>query len=97
MKALLVIDMPTACCRCKLFTFATPDDFDSTDTYCKVCGFRNDDGIHTRPDWCPLRPIDLDAIEDENPYKIVGRSETYNQYNEGWCDAINRIRGELYL
>ena len=44
-----------------------------------------------------LRPIDLDAIEEENPYKIIGKSETYSQYNEGWCDAIYRVRRELGL
>ena len=46
---------------------------------------------------CPLKSIDLDAIEEENPYRIIGQRETYSQYNEGWQDVIGRIRRELGL
>lgn len=29
------------------------------------------------------------------PYKVPGDYDTYNQYNEGWSDACDYIRGEL--
>ena len=37
----------------------------------------------------------LNKIEAEHPYKVPGDYDTYSQYNEGWCDAIDRVRGEL--
>ena len=37
----------------------------------------------------------LDKIEAEHPYKVSGDHGTYGQYNEGWSDAIDRMRGEL--
>lgn len=39
----------------------------------------------------------LDKIEAEHPYKIPGDYDTYSQYNEGWSDAIDRVRGELFI
>ena len=44
-----------------------------------------------------LKQIDLDAIEDEHPYRIPGDRDSYCQYNEGWEDAVNRIRMEFDL
>ena len=37
----------------------------------------------------------IDRIGAENPYKIPGMPETYEKYNEGWCDACDRISGEI--
>ena len=37
----------------------------------------------------------LDKLEAEHPYKVPGNYDTYSQYNEGWSDAIDRVRGEL--
>ena len=44
-----------------------------------------------------MRTIDmiLDMIEKEHPYKVPGNHNTYSQYNEGWQDAIDRVRGKL--
>lgn len=44
-----------------------------------------------------MRTIDmiLDIIETEHPYKVPGKRDTYSQYNKGWSDAIDRMRGEL--
>lgn len=45
--------------------------------------------------WVPeVRKI-LDKIEAEHPYKVPGNHNTYSQYNEGWQDAIDRVRGKL--
>lgn len=35
----------------------------------------------------------IDEIENEHQYKIYGNRETYSQYNEAWCDALDRVRG----
>ena len=37
----------------------------------------------------------IDGIGAENPYKIPGMPETYEKYNEGWCDCCNRIASKL--
>lgn len=37
----------------------------------------------------------LEEIEQEHPYRIPGRPETYSEYNDGWTDAIDRVRAEL--
>lgn len=37
----------------------------------------------------------LEEIEAEHPYKVPGKPDTYSQYNEGWQDALDRVRGEL--
>lgn len=37
----------------------------------------------------------LNKIEAEHPYKVPGDSSSYNQYNEGWCDCLDRVRLEL--
>lgn len=37
----------------------------------------------------------LEEIEQEHPYHIPGRPETYSEYNDGWTDAIDRVRAEL--
>lgn len=39
----------------------------------------------------------LDKIEAEHPYKVPGDYDTYSQYNEGWQDAIDRVRGALQI
>ena len=37
----------------------------------------------------------LEAVAKEHPYKIPSRRETYDKYNEGWTDAVNRIESML--
>ena len=46
-----------------------------------------------------MRTIDmiLDMIEKEHPYKVPGDRDTYGKYNEGWSDAIDRVRGALQI
>lgn len=34
----------------------------------------------------------IDDVEKEHPYKVYGMPETYNKYNEAWCDALDRVR-----
>ena len=44
-----------------------------------------------------MRNLDeiLDKIESEHPYKVLGNSGSYSQYNEAWCDCLDRVRQEL--
>lgn len=37
----------------------------------------------------------LEAVAKEHPYKIPSRRETYDKYNEGWTDAVDRIESML--
>ena len=39
----------------------------------------------------------LDKIADEHRYKTPGDYDSYSQYNEGWQDAVDRVRGVLKL
>ena len=33
----------------------------------------------------------LEKLEKEHPYKMIGQPNTYSQYNEGWQDCIDRV------
>ena len=35
--------------------------------------------------------LNLEMIENEHPYKISGKHETFSDYNQGWSDAIDRV------
>ena len=37
----------------------------------------------------------LEESEAEHPYKVPGQLDTYSQYNEGWQDALDRVRGKF--
>lgn len=33
----------------------------------------------------------IDEVIAQHPYKVKGKPETYNQYNEGWSDACDLL------
>ena len=35
----------------------------------------------------------LEELEKEHPYKVIGQPNTYSQYNEAWQDCIDRVLG----
>ena len=35
----------------------------------------------------------LEELEKEHPYKVIGQPDTYSQYNEAWQDCIDRVIG----
>jgi len=37
----------------------------------------------------------IKQIKALKPYKVPGRTETYNKYNEGWADACDALRDAL--
>ena len=34
---------------------------------------------------------ELEELEKEHPYKVIGQPDTYSQYNEAWQDCIDRV------
>ena len=34
---------------------------------------------------------DIGNLEAEHPYRVPGKHETYDPYNQGWCDALDRV------
>lgn len=35
----------------------------------------------------------LEKLEKECPYKVIGQPDTYSQYNEAWQDCMDRVMG----
>lgn len=33
----------------------------------------------------------LEKLEKEHPYKVIGQPDTYSQYNEAWQDCMDRV------
>lgn len=33
----------------------------------------------------------IDKASSMYPYKVIGKPETYSQYNEGWQDAVDYL------
>jgi muconolactone delta-isomerase len=33
----------------------------------------------------------LERVARRHPYKVVGRPETYSDYNQGWTDALDTL------
>ena len=33
----------------------------------------------------------LEELEKEHPYKVIGQPDTYSQYNEAWQDCMDRV------
>ena len=54
-KAILVMDMPDSCEKCKLHSFFGKD----MDVICKVQGLTQSYEVayNGKPDWCPLREV----------------------------------------
>lgn len=38
----------------------------------------------------------LDVLCQEHRYRILGKRETYSQYNEAWQDALDRAEGAIF-
>lgn len=37
----------------------------------------------------------IKKVRNLHPYRIIGKKETYSDYNRGWEDACNAIEGEI--
>lgn len=98
MKAVLVIDMPTKCINCP---FNDVDDdmerwicYASTDSTAHVRCREEDIDIHSKPEWCPLKPL---PQKEEKP-KVSGGLNWDNAFTcgfiIGWNACIEEIENE---
>lgn len=39
----------------------------------------------------------LEEAEEMYPYKVVGKPETYSDYNQGWCDALAFVDARMHF
>ncbi len=78
MKAILVLEMPENCFKCKLQDWAN----------CRIVK-----GCHTgdtRPDWCPLKPMP----ERKGLLKQLPMYDTDTHYEQGYNACIDEILGD---
>ena len=85
MKAILVIDMPENCFKCKLQDWAN----------CRIVK-----GCHTgdtRPDWCPLKPMPEKKKEryGMNRQTSTGHWETYGEETDSVATGYNACIDEI--
>ena len=58
-----------------------------------TCGFLKD--IDEQPTVYDIDKVieQLEELEKEHPYKVIGQPDTYSQYNEAWRDCMDRVLG----
>ncbi len=86
MKAILVIDMPKNCAKCKLMYLQGIGE-----------GICNAVDWDERPSWCPLRPLPQKKVGDDL-YERYGSwtlgDEKEVSYRVGFNDCLEEIMGE---
>lgn len=83
MRAVLVIEeMPTECIECQFCRVLA--DNKPTETHCLLTAKRNEDGVNTRAEWCPLRYL---------PQKMKHEDEI--DYEYGYIDGRNELIDEI--
>ena len=77
-KAILVMDMPSSCEKCRLHSFVGKD----CDVICKVQGQAQsyEEAYKGKPKWCPLREVP--QKQEDLPTNI---------YRDGWNACIDKI------
>lgn len=82
-KAILVIDMPESCDDCDFCYYS-----DGTVLSCRL-KLKSTDGCRNKPDWCPLKPV------PRMRFTYIGHDdEATANYNRGWNDCLEKIKGE---
>lgn len=84
MKAVLVIDeMPTECIMCPFCRVYA--DNKATETHCIWMATTNEDGINTRAEWCPLKPLPqkkgIDKVLEFGGYENIIQESLARGYN----------------
>ncbi len=96
MKAVLVIDMPTRCYDCPLYTSIADEDCLASEY--GFCDDRNilklkeaQDKIRfdEKPTWCPLRPLPSKLV----PFGYLDVGNEDGLYEKGYNDCIDEITG----
>ncbi len=85
-KAILIINMPTACAACTVCQGVAHDGY-----VCSVLDSDGnersyEDGRYSKPDWCPLVPMP----EKKEEYLSINNEKGYC---EGWNACIDTIGG----
>ena len=93
MKAILVIDeMPTECIECQFCRVLADDKI--TETRCILTAKRNEDGVNTRAEWCPLKTLpqkkDIDKALAFGGYENIIQESLVRGYNA----CLDEITGE---
>lgn len=90
MKAVLVInEMPAECIECQFCRVYA--DNKPTETRCILTAKRNEDGVNTRAEWCPLRPL---PSKRHIPFtKTFGTPFNVGKA-KGWNACLDAITGE---
>lgn len=78
MKAVLVMDMPTNCSKCKLIFLQGIGE--------AICNAVDWDD---RPSWCPLRPLP----QRKGKYGELHQYDTDFHYEIGWNECLDEIMG----
>ena len=77
-KAVLVMDMPSSCEKCRLHSFVGKD----CDVVCQAKGKTQsyEDAYNGKPDWCPLKlmPSKKPTIGKESENDIICMNAGYN-------------------
>lgn len=91
-KAILVMDMPKSCERCRLHSFWGND----LDVLCKMEGKAQsfEDACKGRPSWCPVREVpEKKEAQKINPYEM-NKIEYNKGYRQGYNKCIDEILGK---
>lgn len=95
MKAILVIDMPTECIECPFCRVFADDKL--TETHCTWMATTNKDGINTRAEWCPLKPLPQKKEVKGDYYKQREIATDINElidFDKGYNACLDEILGE---
>jgi hypothetical protein len=95
MKAVLVIEeMPTECIECQFYRILADDK--PKETRCILTAKRNEDGVNTRAEWCPLRPLPKEEESADEVVELGSYNEGYgNGYECGFADGWNACLKEI--
>ena len=88
MEAILVIyEMPTECIECQFCRVLADDK--PTETRCILTAQRNEDGVNTRAEWCPLKR--MPQKKEETFAYWIAHCNDPESYICGWNDCIEEL------
>ena len=88
-KAILELEMPESCRKCKLSKWETWEYDIDTWTNVLVCAALGEEcSDKGRRSDCPLKLVDTDMLEKQKPKKVI---ETPDKYKYGYCPVCGRI------
>lgn len=79
-KSILIIYTPTECIECPFCRVNADDKL--TETHCTWMALTNEDGVNTRAEWCPLKPLPKKKNTDFHPNVV---------YANGWNDCLEEL------